>query len=240
MSKVRIDAPGGGGFNAYLAEPDGAGKAPAIIVILEIRGVNANLRAICDDYASRGYLAIAPDLLWRIEPDLDYDPDTPAGWEKAMKIHGAFDEDKAVEDLITTLSWLRGHPRSNGVVGTVGFCLGGKLAYYMATRSDVDAAVGYYGVGIEKKLDETAYISKPLMLHVAGEDRFVPPDAQRQIVHGLASAPNAEVHLYPGADHAFARKDGVRFHAEAAALADGRTAEFLDRWLKARIVPLKS
>jgi carboxymethylenebutenolidase len=232
MSQIRIDAADSGSFSAYLAEPAGTDKAPGIVVIMEIRGVNANLRRICDEYAARGYLAVAPDLLWRLEPDLDYDPDTPAGWEKAMKLNAAFDEDVAVEDLITTLRWLRRHPRSDGVVGALGFCLGGKLAYYMATRSDVEAAVGYYGVGIEKKLDEAESIVRPLMLHLAGDDRFVPPVAQREIAAGLAEVPDAEVHVYPGADHAFARKDGVRYHAEAAALADGRTMVFLDKHLK--------
>jgi carboxymethylenebutenolidase len=219
------------GFDAWLAEPAGSAPAPALIVILEIRGVNANLKAICADYAARGYLAVAPDLLWRIEPHLDYDPDTPAGWEKAMALHAAFDEGLAVKDLATTLAWLRRHPRCNGVAGTVGFCLGGKLAYLMATRTDVDAAVGYYGVGIDRALDEAAAITHPLMLHVAGEDRFVPGDAQQRIVDGLAHVPDAEVHIYPGADHAFARKDGVRYLPEAAALADARTAAFLDRAL---------
>ena len=232
MSRARIDAAEGGSFNAYLAEPPGRGEAPGLVVIMEIRGVNANLRAICDDYAARGYLAIAPDLLWRIEPDLDYDPDSPEGWEKAMKIHAAFDEEKAVADLIATLGWLRRHPRSNGVVGTLGYCLGGKLAYLMTTRSDVDAAVGYYGVGIDRALHEAGRIAKPLMLHVAGDDRFVPADAQDRIAAGLAAIPGAAVHVYPGADHAFARKDGVRFHAEAARLADDRTRVFLDSCLK--------
>jgi len=232
MTQVRIESGDGGSFSAYLAEPAGDAQAPAVIVILEIRGVNANLRAICDDYAARGYLALAPDLLWRIEPDLDYDPDTPAGWEKAMKLHAAFDEGKAVDDLIASLEWLRRQERSNGTVGALGYCLGGKLAYFMATRSTADASVGYYGVGIEKVLGEAGLIRKPLMLHVAGEDRFVPPAAQQEIQQGLAHVPNAEVHIYPGADHAFARKDGVRFHAEAAALADRRTVAFLDRWLK--------
>jgi carboxymethylenebutenolidase len=233
MSKVKIEAGDqSGSFSAYLAEPAGDGPAPGLIVILEIRGVNANLRRICDEYAARGYLAIAPDLLWRLEADLDYDPDTPAGWEKAMKLNAGFDEDLAVEDLITTLGWLRRHPRSNGIVGALGYCLGGKLAYYMATRSDADAAVGYYGVGIEKKLAETRHIAKPLMLHLAGDDRFVPPEAQREIVAGLADVRDAEVHIYPGTDHAFARKDGVRYAPEAAALADSRTMAFLDKALK--------
>jgi carboxymethylenebutenolidase len=232
MSKVRVPAADGGDFSAYLAEPTDDGSAPALIVILEIRGVNANLRAICDEYAALGYLAIAPDLLWRIEPDLDYDPDTPAGWEIAMKLHAEFDEAKAVDDLIATLGWIRAHPRSNGIAGALGFCLGGKLAYLMATRSDVNASVGYYGVGIDKALKEAESITHPLMLHVAGEDRFVPKDAQARIAEGLASVPNAEVHIYPGADHAFARKDGVRYLPKAAALADARTMAFLERSLK--------
>jgi len=231
MSTVRITVPDGG-FNAYLAEPAGDGPAPAMIVILEIRGVNANLRAICDDYARRGYLAIAPDLLWRFEPDLDYDPDVPEGWELAMKIHAEFDEPKAMDDLGATLAWIRKHPRSNGVVGNVGYCLGGKLAYLMATRTDTDVSVSYYGVGIDKALDEASNITHPVMLHIAGEDRFVPPEAQRKIAGRLATIPDAETHIYPGADHAFARKDGIRYMPEAAAVADKRTADFVDRFLK--------
>jgi len=234
MSRPDIVSADGGPFGGYLALPAGDGPAPAVIVILEIRGVNANLRAICDGYAAQGYLAVAPDLLWRIQPDLDYDPDTPAGWDLAMKIHAGFDEAKAVDDLKATLAWIRRHPRSNGIVGTVGYCLGGKLAYLMATRCDVDAAVGYYGVGIDRALDEAKAIDHPLMLHVAGEDRFVPKETQETIIRGLAAVPGAEVHIYPGADHAFARKDGVRYLPEASAQADARTVAFLERSLKVR------
>ncbi|MDB5397274.1 MAG: carboxymethylenebutenolidase, partial [Rhodospirillales bacterium] len=179
MSEATIEAADGtGAFSAYVATPPGDKRAPAIIVILEIRGVNANLRGICDDYASRGYLAVAPDLLWRFEPDLDYDPDSEQGWKKAMAIHAAFSEEKAMDDLMTTLAWVKRHDRCNGPVGALGYCLGGKLAYLMAARSDVKAAVGYYGIGIDKMLDEAAGITHPLMLHIAGEDRFVPPEAQ--------------------------------------------------------------
>jgi carboxymethylenebutenolidase len=229
---VEIAAADGDRFGGYLALPPGDGPAPALVVAIEIRGLNANMRAICDEYAPRGYIAVCPDLLWRIEPGLDYDPDTKDGWEKAMAINAAFDEAKAVDDLKATLAWVRQQPRSNGTAGVLGFCLGGKLAYLMATRSDADASVGYYGIGIDKALDEADAISHPLMLHIAGEDRFVPPEAQRKITGRLATIEGAEAHIYPGADHAFARRDGVRFLPEAAALADGRTAAFLDRWLK--------
>jgi carboxymethylenebutenolidase len=230
---VEIAAADGGHFGAYLALPPGDGPGPALVVIIEIRGLNANMRAICDDYAARGYIAVAPDLLWRIEPGLDYDPDTREGWEKAMAINAAFDEVKAIGDLKATLDWVREHPRSNGTAGMLGYCLGGKLAYLMATRSDAQASVGYYGVGIDRALTEADAIAHPLMLHIAGEDRFVPPEAQRKIAGRLATVADAETHIYPGADHAFARRDGVRFLAEAAALADARTAAFLDRHLKA-------
>jgi carboxymethylenebutenolidase len=235
--KVEINAADGGRFGAYLAVPAEDGPvgdrtAPALVVIIEIRGVNDNIRAICDAYASRGYLAIAPDILWRIEPGLDYDPDTEDGWKKAMAINAAFDEAKAVDDLATTLDWIRRHPRSNGVAGVLGYCLGGKLAYLMAARTDSQASVGYYGIGIDRALEEAGSIAHPLMLHIAGEDRFVPPEAQRTIVDRLATVPGAEAHIYPGADHAFARRDGVRFLAQAAALADARTQAFLDRNLK--------
>jgi carboxymethylenebutenolidase len=229
---AEIQAADGGRFGAYLALPPGDGPAPALVVAIEIRGLNANMRAICDEYAARGYIAVCPDLLWRIEPGLDYDPDTKEGWEKAMAINAAFDEAKAVDDLKATLDWVRRQPRSNGTAGVLGFCLGGKLAYLMATRSDAQAAVGYYGIGIDKALGEADAITHPLMLHIAGEDRFVPPETQRKIAGRLATIADAEAHIYPGADHAFARKDGVRFLAEAAALADARTAEFLDRYLK--------
>jgi carboxymethylenebutenolidase len=231
MSNVVIQAADGGAFGAYCASPPGNGPAPAIVVIIEIRGLNANMRAICDDYAARGYIAVCPDLLWRIEPGLDYDPDTEKGWDKAMAINAAFDEAKAIDDLTAALNWVRRHDRSNGVAGVLGFCLGGKLAYLMATRSSADASVGYYGIGIDRALGEADAITHPLMLHLAGEDRFVPPEAQGKITGRLATVADTEAYIYPGADHAFARKDGVRFHAEAAALADARTADFLDRHL---------
>jgi carboxymethylenebutenolidase len=234
MNEVLIDAADGGRFGAYCALPAGEGPAPAIVVIIEIRGLNRSMRAICDDYASRGYIAVVPDLLWRIEPGLDYDPDTEEGWKKAMAINAAFDEAKAIDDLTATLDWVRRQPRSDGIAGILGFCLGGKLAYLMATRSDAQASVGYYGIGIDRALDEADTVTHPLMLHLAGDDRFVPPEAQRKIVGRLATIPDAEAHIYPGADHAFARKDGVRFLAEAAALADGRTVSFFERNLKAR------
>jgi carboxymethylenebutenolidase len=232
MTDVLIKAADQGQFSAYLAEPKGTGKAPGMIVIQEIFGINSNIRAICDDYAAQGYVAIAPDLFWRQEPGIQLDSTTKEGWDKAMVLFQGFSETNGVEDLIATLAWLRTQPRVSNKVGAVGYCLGGKLAYLMATRSDIDAAVGYYGVGIDGSIGEASAITRPLMLHAAEKDGFSSPEALKKIRDGLAPIVLATLHTYPGMDHAFARKGGEHYDAKAAALADGRTAQFFADDLK--------
>jgi len=233
MTDVLIKAADEGQFGAYLAEPKGAAKAPGMIVIQEIFGINGNVRAICDEYAAEGYVAIAPDLFWRQEPGVQLDSNTKEGWDRAMVLFQGFSETKGAEDLIATLAWLRAQPGVGSKVGCVGYCLGGKLAYLMATRSDVDASVGYYGVGIDGSIGEASAITKPLMLHAAEKDGFSSPEALKAIRDGLAPIVHATVHSYPGVDHAFARKGGEHYDAPAAALADGRTERFFTDNLKA-------
>ena len=233
MPDIMIDAADHGRFSACLAEPAGQGKAPGMLVIQEIFGVNPNVRAICDDYAKNGYIALAPDLFWRQEPGVQLDSSTKEGWDRAFQFYQGFSETKGVEDLIAALAWLGKHPRLNGKIGAVGYCLGGKLAYLMATRSDADAVVGYYGVGIEGSLGEASAITKPLMLHIAEKDGFCPPEAQQKVRNGLAPITHVTVHSYPGVDHAFARKGGDHYDAAAANLADGRTAQFFSENLRA-------
>ncbi len=186
MTDVLINAADHGQFSAYLAEPKGAGKAPGMIVIQEIFGINGTIRAICDDYAAQGYVALAPDLFWRQEPGVQLDSNTKSGWDRAMQFYQGFSETKGVEDLIAALAWLRQQPRVGGKVGCVGYCLGGKLAYLMATRSDIDASVGYYGVGIDGSIGEASAITRPLMLHAAEKDGFSSPEALKQVQDGLA------------------------------------------------------
>jgi carboxymethylenebutenolidase len=231
MSDVTIEAADGRRFGAYLALPHGSFTAPGILVIQEIFGINGTVRAICDDYAARGYLALAPDLFWRQEPGVELDSSTKEGWARAMQLYQGFSETKGTEDLIATLGWLRDHERCSGKVGAVGYCLGGKLAYLMATRSDVDASVGYYGVGIDNSLGEATAITKPLLLHIAEEDSFSTPEARQTVKAALAAITHVTIHAYPGAEHAFARQGGDHFDAEAAGLADARTAEFFKRTL---------
>ncbi len=112
------------------------------------------------------------------------------------------------------------------MVGCVGYCLGGKLAYMTATRTDIDASVGYYGVMIDQMLRESHAIARPLMLHIPTNDGFVSPEAQKAMHEGLDDNPRVTLYDYPGLDHGFATEMGNRRNEEGAQLADSRTAAF--------------
>jgi carboxymethylenebutenolidase len=227
--RLTINTPDGA-FSAYVARP-AAAKAPAIVVIQEIFGVNAVMRGICDDLAAQGYLAICPDLFWRIEPGIDITDQSDAEWKRAFELFNAFDADTGVKDIAATLDVARADPSCSGKVGAVGFCLGGLLAFLTATRTDIDASVGYYGVGIERFTGEAEKLATPLLLHVAEEDQFVPKAAQELIIGALKNRPQVEIHTYPGRDHAFARIGGAHYDAADAAIAQGRTLDFFKRHL---------
>ncbi|MEX0758215.1 MAG: dienelactone hydrolase family protein, partial [Tistlia sp.] len=185
MASLTIPASdGSGSFGGYLALP-GKSPAAAILVIQEIFGVNKVMRELCDSYAAEGYLAFAPDLFWRIQPGVDITDRSEAEWQQAFALMQKFDVDKGVEDLKAALAALRGHEAATGKVGTVGYCLGGKLAFLMATRSDADCNVSYYGVGLADHLGEIGAIARPLMLHVAREDGFVPKEQQDKVAAAL-------------------------------------------------------
>ena len=220
-----------GGMGAYVARPSGGGPAPAIVVIQEIFGVNRFVRKVADELAAKGYLAVAPDLFWRIRPGIDLTDQTEAEWQEAFGHMNAFDFDKGVEDIQRAIDFARADKGCDGRVGAVGYCLGGRLAYATAARTDADAVVSYYGVMIDTLLGEADKITAPLLMHIAGEDGFVPEEAQEKIVAALETKPNVEIHVYPGRDHAFARDGGKNYHAADAALADGRTEDFFARTL---------
>ena len=226
---ISISTPDGA-FSAYVARPK-AETAPAIVVIQEIFGVNKVMRDITDGLAAEGYLAVCPDLFWRIEPGIDITDKSKAEWDKAFALFNAFDVDLGVKDIQATITTARADRHCSGKVGAVGFCLGGRLAFLAATRTDVDAAVGYYGVGIEGVVGEAEKLTRPLMLHIAEEDGFVPKAAQDIIKQALKDHPQVEIHSYPGRDHAFAREGGEHYHEGDAKLAGGRTLQFFERTL---------
>ena len=230
MPEIQIKVPDGS-FSGYLALPKST-PAPGILVIQEIFGVNKVMRDLTDGFAAKGYVALCPDLFWRQEPGVQITDKTDAEWQRAFKLMQDFNQTKGVEDLIAALDVLRKRKECAGKAGTVGYCLGGKLAYFMATRSTADCNVSYYGVGIETVLDEAGAITKPLLMHIAEKDRFVSPEAQKQILDALGKNPRIEMHVYPGSDHAFAREGGAHWNAEAARQANQRTEAFFKKYLR--------
>ena len=210
-------------FMAYLARPEGTPRA-AIVVIQEIFGVNAGIRRKCDLLAEEGYLAVAPDLFWRLGEGIELDPDIEPEFQKALDLMGKFDQDEGVRDIEATIKWAR--QKSGKKVGAVGYCLGGRLAYMTAARTDSDASVGYYAVGVDGLLREKHAISNPLMLHIPTEDGFVDKETQKAMHEGLDDHPKVTLHDYEGMDHGFATQFGKRRDEENAQLADKRTMAF--------------
>lgn len=217
--EITIKGPDGE-FMAYVN-----GEGPAIIAIQEIFGVNAVMREIVDDLAAQGWTAICPDLFWRLEPGVQLTDKTKEEWDRAFDLMNRFDPDTGIKDIDATIEHAR-TLSANGKVGAVGYCLGGLLAYLTAARTSSDATVGYYGVNIAKYLDEADGIAKPLMLHIAGKDEFVPPEAQQEMKDGLEDRSNVTLHVYAERDHAFARVGGAHYHDGDAQTANARTREF--------------
>jgi carboxymethylenebutenolidase len=222
---------GSGSFSAYVAVP-ASGHGPGIVIAQEIFGVNANMRATADLYAEEGYVAIVPDLFWRQKPGIELGY-TPADFEQAIGYFQGFDLDKGIEDIQATLNLLRTLPEVETSVGQglVGFCLGGRLAYFAACRTDVAVAVGYYGMGIEHALAEAPKIKGRLVLHFAELDGYCDAAARAAITEALAPNKRIEIYTYPGVEHAFARIGGMHFDKLASMMAQQRTIATLKREL---------
>ncbi len=223
MSMTKI-----GDMNAYIASPSTPTKA-AILVVPEIFGVNEGIRRKCDGWAAKGYLAVAIDIFWRFAPGVELNPDIDAELNEAFGYFQRYDANDGVIDIEAAIKAIRqglGGHAPVAKVGLVGFCLGGRLAYMAATRTDIDAAVGYYGVMIETMLDESHAIANPLLLHIPTADHFVGPEAQAAIHAALGGHPKVTLHDYQGLDHGFAAEMGNRRNAAGAQLADGRTEAF--------------
>jgi carboxymethylenebutenolidase len=226
--RIPIEA---GEMPAWMVRPTKA-AAGAVLLLHEIFGLNRNMRILADWIAALGYIALVPDLYWRQAPGVALDPDGgQTQWERAFALMRDFDDGQAVRHLKAALAAARAMPGCNGRAGTIGFCLGGRLAARMAAASDADCNVSYYGVGIEAMLPELAELRAPLLLHLAARDRFVPPAAQARIVSALAENGMAEVVVHPAADHAFARAGARSFDAHTTAVAHARTATLLERCL---------
>ena len=229
MPSIQMKATdGSGSFDCLVVAPKAQDARGVVIMIQEIFGVNAAMEALSAWVADMGFIAVAPDLFWRQQANVRLDPDAgEADWDRAFALLNGFDQEKGLADLAATIAAARVLPGANGKVGTMGFCLGGRMAFKTAAHTDADCNVSYYGVGIEGLLGDAPGIQRPLLMHIAEQDKFVPPAAQAAILAGLSGNPEVACHVYPGVDHAFARMGGHAWDARAATIANGRTAEFL-------------
>jgi len=219
-----------GSFNAYIARP-ALTPAPVVVVIQEIFGVTGGLRSIADDLASDGFIAVCPDLFWRLEPGLELSEHDEADWKKALALYSSFDIDAGVRDIAATIAAARRLPETTGKTGVIGFCLGGLMSFLTSAREDVDAAVDYYGGRTDEFVGEAVLSTTPLLLHLAGNDAFMDQNAQKKISATLRDNRNVEIIRYPGRDHAFARPRGGHYHADDALRANTRTHTFLKEHL---------
>ena len=227
--QIVIETPDGT-FRAYISQPAGL-PAPVVVVLQELFGVNADIRATCDELAKQGFIAIAPDLFWRQEPDVDLDVRTEADWQHGLRLYGGMIATLARDIAQTTRTAVK-LPESTGRVALQGYCLGALMAFITAARHEVDAAVAYHGGDTEKYLGEVGSLRAPLLMHLGEEDEFISKTAQAQIKTALAKKPNATVYSYPGQRHAFSRHNGTHYNATAAVLANGRSREFLNQHLR--------
>ena len=215
-------------FRGYLAVP-ASGKGPGVVLGQEIFGINANMRAVADLYAEEGYVALVPDLFWRLERNVDLGY-TEEDFAKAIDLFQRMDVDLAVRDIAASLAKLETLDQVEGDgLGYVGFCMGGKLAYLTATRTHAACSVGYYGMGIEEYLDEVEEVSGRLVLHFAENDAYCGAEARSKISAALKGHKGAEIYTYPNVDHAFARAGSVHFDKPAALMAHERTIAALKR-----------
>jgi carboxymethylenebutenolidase len=227
MPSITITAAdGSGSFAAYVAEPQSK-PAGVVVLIQEIFGVNQAMRDAAAWAADLGFIAVAPDLFWRLEPGVDITDKTDAEWQKAFALMNAFDQQKGVDDLKATVAAARTLPGGNGKVGTIGYCLGGRLAFMMAEQSDADVNVSYYGVGLDNLLGDLGKVTRPLIVHIAGQDAFFPAEGRAKVLAAAQGHPLVTAYVYADADHAFARVNGVHWDGLSAAIANGRTAEAL-------------
>lgn len=224
--EITIDAADGGSFMGYLSTP-ASGSGPGVVIIQEIFGVNKVMRDITDKVAGAGFMALCPDLFWRQEPNIQITDQSEEEWAQAFELFQGFDLDRGVSDLGQTMETLRATDGCAGKVGAVGFCLGGRLAFLAATRTTVDAAVGFYGVALHEHTGET--INAPLMLHIATEDEYGPREVQEAVHQALDGNPKVTIHDYAGQDHAFARLGGAHYDQASADTAWQRTFDFLNR-----------
>ena len=228
----KIRALDGGEFAGYLALPD-SGSGPGLVVIQEIFGVNDYIKNCCQRLSELGYLALAPDLYWRLDSGIAIDEREPSGLQRALGYVRRLDFTKARDDGTAALEHIRGLPELVGrQAGILGFCLGGNIAFMVAAVSNPVTCVSYYGSAISDTLNLATQISCPILFHFGDADANIPLKKQQAIMKAFARHPQAEFHVHEGAGHAFDNYNAAMMYQEQASReAWAQTVDFLKRTL---------
>lgn len=227
-TKVDIKTKTGSGMTGYLALPESK-RAPGILLLQEIFGVNSHIRQVADLYAAAGYVVLAPDVFWRVEPNVELGY-TPEDVQKGVGLFGKCDKEQVVADLGDAIKTLRANSQCSGRIAAAGYCLGGYLSYRLATADLVDAAICYYGGSIEKELDRASNLHCPIMMHFGAKDTHIPLSSVEKIKAALNGKGHVEIFVYD-ADHGFNCDQRASYDRQSSMLAFGRSMVMLNRTL---------
>jgi len=231
MPDIKIHSLDGTAFDAHLALPKGD-HGPGLIVIKGLFNQKEAIEKICASYAQQGFVVVCPDLFHRQDLGPSVDENNEPDFERATKLYNSFDIEAGLRDLLATLAYIRKMPECGGKVGAVGYCLGCRMAYLMAARSDIDCTIGFYGIGIDTLLDEVYDIRTPLLLHFGENDKLLQPTARQRILKALAKNEVITAHTYEAAEHGFMRENSPTYNSKQADVANTRSRDFLEAHLK--------
>lgn len=230
-SRLNIRSADAQTFHAHVATPDSSPPLPAIVLIQEIFGINENMRWTAKRLAEAGFLVVVPDLFWRTAPGIELDPADSEQRARAMELNGSFDSRSGLSDCRQTINLVRGLASCNGRVGTVGYCLGGRLAFLLAMQGAIDASVCFYPVAVQPELKALSVSKVPVLVHLASDDALCKSEAQSEITTFVQAEASNGVIIHEGVGHGFARMGRTGMAAAAADRAESATVEFLNRHL---------
>ena len=226
-SRLSIASADGRSFNAHVATPTSKPPFPVILLVQEIFGINENMRWTARRCAAAGFLVVAPDLFWRQAPGIELDPSDNQQRARAMELTNAFNTEDGLSDCLRTVDQARHLAACNGRVGALGYCLGGRLAFLLTIRDQVDAGVCFYPVAIQPELKALQISGVPLMVHLGAEDTLCKPEAQMAIKAFVETGADNRVLIYAGVGHGFARLGRTEAAAAAADSAELASVAFL-------------
>ncbi|MBO0702778.1 MAG: dienelactone hydrolase family protein [Candidatus Dormibacteraeota bacterium] len=226
--------PVAGGELPYLLVIPDSGRGPGIVLCYEIFGLSQHMIERAERLAGLGYVVMVPDFFWRIGPRQVVEELEPDGMQRAMHLGMQLDRETAAADGAAALAHLRDQHEVSGGAGVFGYCMGGMIAYLIATRTRPEVAVLYYPSGVDGYLDRIHDIHCPTLYEFGAEDAFMPPDIAGRVREATAHLDGVQVEVQPGAGHAFDNDLLPQLHnADAAAAAWTDAQRFLGRWLPA-------